>query len=161
MRNEEKSWILADSKAKQYGPYTSFELEKKYRRGEINGNTLCWPHLSSGLLAGWLEGWKPLNHHFPSFKGTVECPLQSPKTMEPCTSGEDPVESVARVDPVKSDTIWIGTTDGHTPLNNSQDELARLLRVVIANQERQITSLKGIHWGIAAFAVLLLSRLFL
>ena len=115
MRNEEKSWMLTDSKCNQYGPFTYFELEQKYRVGEINGDTLCYPKFSFGFLSGW----KPLRKYFPSFKGSTEWPLRRPLAAEQYASGRAPVES---------DTVWKATTDSHAPGSNSQDELARLLR---------------------------------
>ena len=142
MPNEEKKWLLADANFNEYGPFTSIELEQKYSLGEINGDTLC----SRKTLFDLVSGWEPLRTHFPEFKGNTEWPLRGSVAGDQYASVQVPFES--------------GTTDSGGTRSNSQDELARLLRVVIANQERQITSLKGIHWGIAAFAVLLLSRLF-
>ena len=49
------------------GPFTSQELEQRYRAGEIDGDSLCWPDKFFSI------GWKPLGTFFPHFRSpTVE-----------------------------------------------------------------------------------------
>jgi len=64
MRNEEKLWLLSDSRGYESGPFTFAQLQERYAAHEINGDVLCMP---KGFLAA--SGWKPLSNYFPDFKG--------------------------------------------------------------------------------------------
>src|SRR6266446_3605079 len=55
-----KRYFLKENN-RRTGPYTSAQLEKRYRAAEIDGDTLCWPDTFFSI------GAKPLRTFFPHF----------------------------------------------------------------------------------------------
>src|SRR5438552_14799613 len=55
-----KRYFLQENN-RRTGPFTSAQLEKRYRAAEIDGDTLCWPDKFFSI------GAKPLQTFFPHF----------------------------------------------------------------------------------------------